>query len=70
LRNFARIETLKAPGTLALCKARNQLFSTGQGISIFGKQIASGDFTCLKYDEDLSILFSGDRTGNLHTFKT
>jgi hypothetical protein len=63
------METIEAPGTLALCKARNQLFSTGRGISMFGKQVASGEFTCLKYDEDLSMLFSGDRSGNLHIFK-
>lgn len=63
------MENIKAAGTRALCKAKNLLFSAGDGISVLGKQVASEQFTCLKFDEDLSMLFGGDRCGNLHIFK-
>lgn len=69
MRNFACVENIQVSGARVLCKAKNLLFSAGNGVSVMGKQVASEQFSCLKFDEDLSMMFGGDRCGNLHIFK-
>ena len=60
---------MKTPGIVSLCKARGQLLSAGPQLNSFGKPVVYKDFTCLDYNEELSVLFAGGREGALHIFK-
>jgi hypothetical protein len=63
------LDIVKIERVKDIVKARGMLWTAGDGISSFGKIVVQGSFSCLQFDEELSLMFAGDRAGLLHIFK-
>jgi hypothetical protein len=63
------LQTVKTGAVAGVCKARQQVFSVGNGVSLFGKIVAEGKFSCVKFFEENGMLCVGDREGNIHIAK-
>ena len=52
-----------------LCKVNNQLITAGEGIGIEGNTLIKGNFSCIKYFDEIEMLCAGDRNGNLNVIR-
>ena len=53
-----------------MCRVKNMVVSAGRGIRVMGKVEIEGEFTCIKYFEEIEMLCAGDRDGVLHVIRT
>ena len=53
-----------------MCRVNNQVVSVGRGIGVMGRVVIEGEFTCVKYFEEIEMLCAGDRDGMLHVIRT
>jgi WD domain, G-beta repeat len=70
IRTCAVVQTHTTGLISGLCKVNNKLVTAGSGITVEGKQISEGLFSCAKYFKNLNLLCAGDRSGYLHVIRT